>query len=443
MPVALKFIEAEGDPADARARFEREARAAAQIRSPHVVQIIDHGVDADRPYIAMELLTGEDLGQRLRRVRRLSLPACAALIAQAAKALRRAHEAGIVHRDLKPANVYLARVDDDEVVKILDFGVAKMRRAGVIDPAIATQVGIVFGSPSYMSPEQARGARDIDHRTDLWSLAVIVFRALTGTKPFEGATLADLVVKLCVDPPPVASHVLPDLPPEIDAFFERAFARDPDHRFSSALEMAAAFQAAAGAPPRLVESGGAPSAAIPAYGPGSGPHVAFAPGTLTPHPTPPLGTSTMPSGGWGLLAAVATAVPPVAPAVGPPPVDSKLPAVAGPRRAPPLSGPPTPPAWPKRRIVAGGAGAGLLVGLALMVAGVRREAAGVPVGADSSSASELPGPGVQAVPIEAALRTEATVAPSASAVDDGGLTHVPPPVSAARSGQEKQAAPRH
>ena len=313
MPVALKFIEAEGsavDGGDARLRFEREARAAGQIRSPHVVQILDHGIDGDRPYIAMELLEGEDLGQRLRREKRISVPACARILTQAAKALRRAHEAGIVHRDLKPGNVFLARFDDDEVVKVLDFGVAKMRRAGAIEEPQATQVGIVFGSPSYMSPEQARGARTLDHRSDLWSLAVIVYRAVTGVKPFHGATIADLVIQLCIDPLPVATRAAPDLPPEIDRFFERAFARDPEQRFASAPEMAAAFEAvaagAAGVTPPSISSAVPPlppeqlAAPVPAPPPeptstfplgatppsGSGMNVAFAPGTLTPPPSP-------------------------------------------------------------------------------------------------------------------------------------------------------------
>ena len=309
MLVALKFIEVEGgtDLTDARARFEREAKAAAQIRSPHVAQVFEHGLDGDRPYIAMELLDGEDLGDRLRREGRLTLSAAARILTQSAKALRRAHEAGIIHRDLKPGNIFLARFDDDEMVKILDFGVAKVRTEGAIDAPLATQTGIVFGSPTYMSPEQARGVRSIDHRSDLWSMAVIVFRAITGVKPFQAASIGDLVVKLCIDPLPVATSFAPDLPPEVDRFFARAFARDPDRRFATAPEMAAAFEAVAAgasapsqrAPAPSVPSlfvarvpaeqlppapplAPAPPAASPAPVPGSGPHVAFAPGTLTP-----------------------------------------------------------------------------------------------------------------------------------------------------------------
>ncbi len=254
--VAVKFIDTVADMGDARIRFEREAKAAAQLRSPHVVQILDHGIDDERPYIAMELLEGEDLGERLRRTPRLSLPATATLITQAAKALRRAHEHGVIHRDLKPGNIFLARFDDDEVVKLLDFGVAKLRYGEITPGVEMTQTGVIFGSPSYMSPEQARGNRIIDHRTDLWSLAVILFRCITGSKPFEADSIGNLVIKLCIEPLPTPTSFAGDLPPEIDRFFERAFARDPDQRFQSAVALAAEFEA-------IVARAGA-SASIPA-----------------------------------------------------------------------------------------------------------------------------------------------------------------------------------
>lgn len=370
MPVALKFIDPVADAPEARARFEREARAAGQLRSPHVVQILDHGIDGDRPYIAMELLEGEDLGERLRREGRLSVAAAARILTQAAKALRRAHEAGIIHRDLKPSNIFLARFDDDEVVKLLDFGVAKLHVSGAIEGGNQfTQTGVVFGSPSYMSPEQARGVRVLDHRSDLWSLAVILFRAITGVKPFSASSIGDLVIKLCIDPLPVPSSIAPDLPRGVDAFFARAFERDPEKRFATAVEMAAAFEASFGASPSAEPASVAPrppstppaaeprrpSSPSPSFGVivspvataplpsmpvasvpvasmpvasmpvannppasapvasapvafqapisgGSGPHVAFAPGTLTPPsggmPAVP-SDLTPPSGGWG------------------------------------------------------------------------------------------------------------------------------------------------
>jgi serine/threonine-protein kinase len=336
MPVALKFIETEEgvDLAEARIRFEREARAAGQIRSPHVVQILDHGIDGDRPYIVMELLEGEDLGARLRRERRISCKEAARVVSQAAKALKRAHEAGIIHRDLKPGNVFLARFDDDEVVKLLDFGVAKIRRAGALDPAAATRLGIVFGSPAYMSPEQARGAQHIDHRTDLWSLAVILYRAITGVKPFEADSLADLVVRVCIDPLPVATRSAPDLPPAVDAFFMRAFARDSAQRFATAPELAAAFDAAIAVTPEVHAGDGAPPevSARPAASP---PLTPLQPST---DPTPGSGVSSLPSGGWGFAPLAPAPVPasaPIAPApVGAPTAPrTATPESAGPSRA--------------------------------------------------------------------------------------------------------------
>lgn len=372
MPVALKFIDTEEgiDIAEAHARFEREARATGQIRSPHVVQIIDHGIDAGRPYIVMELLEGEDLGERLRRERRIPVAAASRIITQAAKALRRAHDAGIIHRDLKPGNIYLARFDDDEVVKILDFGVAKMRAPGTIDEPLVTRVGIVFGSPSYMSPEQARGGQTVDHRTDLWSLAVILFRAITGVKPFQGDSLADLVVKVCFDPVPLATHVTPDLPRGVDAFFDRAFARDPAGRFASAPELAAAFEAAIAGAPALAfdptRAGLLDVATDPHAAPASrsGPQLGFAPGTLTPpplrpgvEPTPGSGVSSLPSGGWGLAPSstpsggvpfpvLSPALPPPRALPPPPPSAPHALQALPPPRPPPMSLPLPPPRPP-------------------------------------------------------------------------------------------------
>src|SRR5262249_26299774 len=161
-----------------------------------------------------ELLEGEDLGERLRRQKRISVKAAATILTQTAKALRRAHDMGVIHRDLKPSNIFLARFDDDEVVKILDFGVAKIRHPDIDTASEFPQTGVIFGSPAYMSPEQARGIKGIDHRSDLWSLAVILFRALTGAKPFEAASIGDLVIKLCIEPLPLASKFVPELSPE-------------------------------------------------------------------------------------------------------------------------------------------------------------------------------------------------------------------------------------
>ncbi len=240
--VALKFMDPRRvSSTEARIRFTREAKAAAQIRSKNIVQILDHGVDAGVPYIAMELLAGEDLGVRLRRAGRLSIGEASTLLDDIGHALDRAHAAGIVHRDLKPENIFLAKDGDHEIPKILDFGIALEVQEDASDDSAMTQEGVILGTPYFMSPEQVRGRTNIDHRSDLWSMGVILFRAITGIRPFGRGAPADVIVQICSDPIPRASVVARDLPDEVDRFFEKALARDVAKRFSSAKEMAVAF----------------------------------------------------------------------------------------------------------------------------------------------------------------------------------------------------------
>ena len=233
--VAIKFMDL--TLPDARIRFEREAKSTAKLRSPHVVQILDYGVEAELVYIVMELLVGQDLRMRLKRERRLPLAYVAMIGEQVSKTLQLAHKRGIVHRDLKPANVFLAQIDEDEIVKILDFGIVKAM--GVTSSVHQTKSGMLIGSPNYMSPEQARGSPDIDHRTDLWSLGLVLFEALTGKKAFQGDSVFDVIMKINTAPIPVPSALAPDLPKELDAFFARALQRSPEKRFASAREMGA------------------------------------------------------------------------------------------------------------------------------------------------------------------------------------------------------------
>ena len=241
-PVALKFMSPDLiASAQAVSRFGREAVAAARLRSPHVVQILDHGVDQGEPFIAMEWLEGEDLGARLRRTGRLSLREAAVIVTQAAKALRVAQDEGVVHRDLKPSNIFLARVHGEEIVKLLDFGVAKLRPAGGVGAANATATGALLGTPNYMSPEQVRGSKQIDHRSDLWSLGIILYYAITGRMPFTGASVGDVLVRICTQPLEPPTCVAFDLPPAVDWFFQRACAREPEQRYQTATELAAAF----------------------------------------------------------------------------------------------------------------------------------------------------------------------------------------------------------
>jgi eukaryotic-like serine/threonine-protein kinase len=237
--VALKLMRSEMTSASSRGRFEREAMAVARIQNPHVIQIYDYGIEDEAPYIVMELLEGEDLEARVGRHARLPIAAVATIVTQAAKALASAHSAGVVHRDLKPANIFLSRGEGEETVKILDFGVAAMTSLGV--DTHATRTGTVLGTPHYMSPEQARSARSLDHRSDLWSLGVVAYRALTGEHPFTGESLGDLIVKICTDPFTAASEVVPELGEPVDRFFERALAKDPAQRFQSARDFMNSF----------------------------------------------------------------------------------------------------------------------------------------------------------------------------------------------------------
>lgn len=234
--------------AELRARFEREAKVAARLRSQHVVQVLDFGIDDEMPYIAMELLAGENLADRLKREARLSLQVSAQIIGQVCKALRTAHEAGLVHRDLKPGNIFLAMKDGEEVVKVLDFGIVKdTAKNDVEEAAGVTETGVMMGSVHYMSPEQIRSSRQVDHRSDLWSVAVILYKMLTGNPPFPGTNHGDVMVRVCTDAFAQPSLVVPGLAASIDAFFVRALTRDPAGRFQSAQEMADAFSTAVAA----------------------------------------------------------------------------------------------------------------------------------------------------------------------------------------------------
>ena len=264
--VAVKFIDPEyADSPDARNRFENEARAAASLRSKHVVEMYDHGLSEDgSPFIVMEYLEGEPLDQRLDREGRLSPAETARILLQACRAVARAHSAGIVHRDLKPENLFLVWDDEEQTdfVKVLDFGIAKFTDRSV-NASSATRTGSVLGTPFYMSPEQARGLRSVDHRTDVWSLGVIAYRCIVGSLPFDGEAIGDLLVRLCTEPIPVPSQMVPDVPAGFDAFILRALSRDLTQRFQTVQEFADSLARTCGVASRSMLASADPSNPTP------------------------------------------------------------------------------------------------------------------------------------------------------------------------------------
>jgi serine/threonine-protein kinase len=288
--VVVKFIAIElAASAEAVERFSREAAAAAQVKSPHVVQMLDHGVTTDGiVFIVMELLEGHDLGKHLATRGRLSIAETAEIVSQVCKALARAHERGIVHRDIKPDNIFLCAVGEGETfVKLLDFGIAKgdARLGG----SSGTKTGAMVGTPYYMSPEQIVGAKTIDRRTDLWSLGIVAYECVVGARPFNEDVFGALAIRIHSGPLPVPSQVDPALPPAFDHWFARACARDANARFASARELGDALaRVASGAPSEQRPSGATtPSTDVASHGwqPASTPGAASTPVTAR---TPPV-----------------------------------------------------------------------------------------------------------------------------------------------------------
>jgi serine/threonine-protein kinase len=268
--VAVKFMGEEvAASAEGRQRFLREARMAAALSSPHVVQIMDFGVDGQHPFIVMELLEGQSLHGLLEQRGRLDLDTTIHLLRQVARAVGKAHDEGIVHRDLKPANIFLIDNDGEFLVKLLDFGIAKAQQLGSFDSlAEGTRTGAFLGTPHYASPEQVEGSKRIDHRTDVWALGVIVYQCLTGERPFTGGTFGAVAVSICSRPLPSAEQ-LRRAPVGFDVWFAQACSRDMDQRFGSARQAVAALeglgragasQGAPYAPPLAASSTGQPSA---------------------------------------------------------------------------------------------------------------------------------------------------------------------------------------
>jgi serine/threonine-protein kinase len=245
--VAVKVLSAElANSKVVTERFMREARAAAKIRSPYICDVYDVGTYGGRPFLVMELLEGESLYDRLARDRRLEPKDALQIATETAMGLSQAHEASIVHRDLKPENIFLARGGGSEpVAKIVDFGLAKFYEPHLEGGANArlTKEGALFGTPAYMSPEQASARGPIGLRTDLWALGCIVYEMLVGRTVWNVEQgVAMILAQIATGPLPTPSRVNPALPRSFDAWFAKALERDENRRFSSAAELAEALR---------------------------------------------------------------------------------------------------------------------------------------------------------------------------------------------------------
>ena len=236
---AIKVLRPElSSRAEIVARFFNEARAAAAIQDPGIVQIFDFGTSTDgSAYIVMELLEGEPLDRRLARLGALPTADVLRLARQIATSLGAAHARGIVHRDLKPENIFVVRdpeVRGGERAKILDFGIAKL--AGTA--SVKTQTAAMLGTPTYMSPEQCRGAGQVDARSDVYSLGCVIYRLVTGRAPFDADGAGEIIAMHLREPAPRASKIAPLVPRALDELIARCLEKDPEQRFASAAELA-------------------------------------------------------------------------------------------------------------------------------------------------------------------------------------------------------------
>ena len=240
---AVKFLHAElaGHP-EILARFRREAQAAGSLENENIAAVTDFGTSPDgAPYIVMEFLDGQDLAKVLAQTGPLPIQRAAHILIQVCRGLFAAHGRGIVHRDLKPENLLLQqRGDGGDLVKILDFGIAKLKSAEQ-RPEAATRTGITLGTPYYMPPEQARGQKELDERADIYALGVILFELLSGQKPHNGENYNAILYSILMQAAPRIETYRPDVPPELAALVHRAMAADANERYQSVSELAEAL----------------------------------------------------------------------------------------------------------------------------------------------------------------------------------------------------------
>ena len=313
--VAIKVLHSNvADNLDAVGRFEKEAQAAGRIGSDHITEVLDLGQlsSSGERYMVMEYLDGTTFSQRIKDRGRLTAAEAAPLVAQLLDGLGSAHDAGIIHRDLKPDNVFLlkSKAGRKDFVKILDFGISKFNQLAGDSAMSMTRTGAVMGTPYYMSPEQAKGAKDIDSRSDLYSVGVIMYEAITGQVPFNADTFNELIFKIVLEMPPPPEQIVPDLDPAFSAILRKSMAREAAQRFQNAAEFQQALMQwmQTGNVPMFEDSsttgGRAPMASLA----GTGPGVSH-PQTPTPWSQTGDGSSVPKKSNTGLLvAAIAVGV---------------------------------------------------------------------------------------------------------------------------------------
>jgi serine/threonine-protein kinase len=246
--VALKMLQRSAAlDGESVGRFLREGRAASVLRSPHAVRLLDFGeTEEGAPFLAMELLRGQDLSSYLEARGPMPLGEAARLLLQACHALDEAHGRGIVHRDLKPSNLFLVEQEGQPpLLKVLDFGISKFMGADEMHASL-TGTQTTLGTPLYMSPEQVRNAKRVDTRTDVWSLGVLLQELLTGRPPFEATSFSGLCAAIIADPPAPIREAWPEVPPEIEELLARCLEKDPSRRLASVAEFASILAPHAG-----------------------------------------------------------------------------------------------------------------------------------------------------------------------------------------------------
>jgi serine/threonine-protein kinase len=318
----------------ARERFEREAQAAGHIGSEHIVEVFDLGeLPSGARYMVMEFLAGEPLSARIATHGRIAAAVLAPLMLQLLDGLGAAHVAGIIHRDLKPENVFLQRSKSgQDFVKIVDFGVSKFNALSGGSAMSMTRTGAVVGTPYYMSPEQVKGQKNIDHRSDLYSAGIVLFESVTGQLPFQADTFNELIFKIALEPPLDPEIAVPGLDPEFAKIVRKSTAREANDRYQTAADFAQAIaewmqlrnivdplHRSGGSMVGMAPQGGGLSHNTPNFSTGPNLHITPNP-TATPSPalhqttasgsvvTPSPSTTTRRSGGAFAIAAVAVVV---------------------------------------------------------------------------------------------------------------------------------------